>query len=374
MNSVDDTESGDTSRKLVKPSSTDQAISAQTDPDTLLSVRNLKVYFPAPRKHVFSKASNVHAVDDVSFDVKKGTTCALVGESGSGKTTTALATMRLTPITSGEVWMHDTPVHALQGEALRQQRAAMQIIFQDPYSSLNPRLRAGDIVRSPLQQLGNEVDKNHDDRVAELFALVGLRPEQQALFPHQFSGGQRQRVGIARALATQPGLIVCDEPVSALDVAIQAQILNLLRRLQSEFSLTYLFISHDLGVVQYMCDEVAVMYLGQIVEYADRRSLFSNALHPYTQALLSAVPSADPALRARTTRIQIVGEPPSPIDPQPGCRFASRCSYTIDRCRVETPMLRVISAQHKVACHRVDDDGGKTNVSAIPAASSLIRR
>ncbi len=332
-------------------------VSTDADQQPLLRVRNLKVYFPAPRKHLFAKASQVHAVDGVSFDVRKGTTCALVGESGSGKTTTALATMRLTPITDGEVWLRDTPVHALQGEALRQQRAAMQIIFQDPYSSLNPRLRAGDIVRSPLQQLGSEADKNHDLRVAELFSLVGLRPEQQALFPHQFSGGQRQRIGIARALATQPELIVCDEPVSALDVAIQAQILNLLRKLQSEFSLTYLFISHDLGVVQYMCDEVAVMYLGQIVEYADRRSLFTNALHPYTQALLSAVPSADPAMRERAQRIRVTGEPPSPIDPPSGCRFASRCPHALDQCRAETPALRVITPLHKVACHRVDDAG-----------------
>lgn len=331
--------------------------STVADQQPLLKVRNLKVYFPAPRKHIFAKASRVHAVDDVSFDVKQGTTCALVGESGSGKTTTALAAMRLTPITSGEVWMRDTPVHELEGEALRQQRAAMQIIFQDPYSSLNPRLRAGDIVRSPLQQLGSQANSNHDQRVAELFSLVGLRPEQQALFPHQFSGGQRQRIGIARALATQPELIVCDEPVSALDVAIQAQILNLLRKLQSEFSLTYLFISHDLGVVQYMCDEVAVMYLGQIVEYADRRSLFTNALHPYTQALLSAVPSADPAMRARARRIKVSGEPPSPIDPLPGCRFVSRCPHAIDQCRLETPALRVITPMHKVACHRVSDDG-----------------
>ena len=325
--------------------------------ENLLEVRDLKVHFTLPRKKPFEPAPKVHAVDGVSFDVKRGTTFGVVGESGSGKTTTALAVMRLAPVTAGSVKLNDAEIVELQGETLRQQRKYMQIIFQDPYSSLNPRLRAGQIVRSPLDQLKIGTEDERQDRVAELFRLVGLRPEQQALFPHQFSGGQRQRIGVARALATQPDLIVCDEPVSALDVAIQAQILNLLRRLQADFGLTYLFISHDLGVVQHMCDDIAVMYLGQVVEYADRLSLFRNPLHPYTNALLTAVPSADPALRDRSNRIRLIGDPPSPIDPPPGCRFASRCPFAEDRCRAEEPPLRAINDSHQVRCHLVLDDG-----------------
>jgi peptide/nickel transport system ATP-binding protein len=231
----------------------------------------------------------------------------------------------------------------------------MQIIFQDPYSSLNPRTRAGGIVREPLDLMDIGEPAERDERVAEIFKNVGLRPEQQALFPHQFSGGQRQRIGVARALATNPDLIVCDEPVSALDVAIQAQILNLLLKLQREFGLTYLFISHDLGVVQYVCDEIAVMYLGQIVEQADRLTLFKEPLHPYTHALLSAVPSADPALRGERDRVKLEGDPPSPIDPPPGCRFAARCPFAEPLCVEETPILRDLG-NHLVACHRVNDD------------------
>ena len=325
--------------------------------DNLLEVRGLKVHFSLPRKGPFAPAPKVHAVDGVSFDTARGATLGLVGESGSGKTTTALAVMRLAPVTEGNILLNGQEIGPLSGEALRRQRRHMQIIFQDPYSSLNPRLRAGEIVRAPLDQLDVGDRESRDDRVAELFRLVGLRPEQQALFPHQFSGGQRQRIGVARALATQPDLIVCDEPVSALDVAIQAQILNLLRRLQEEFGLTYLFISHDLGVVQYMCDDVAVMYLGQVVEHADRVSLFREPLHPYTNALLSAVPSADPVLRDRASRIRLVGDPPSPIDPPPGCRFASRCPFAEDRCRAEEPALRTVREDHRVRCHLVSDDG-----------------
>ncbi len=325
--------------------------------DILLDVANLKVYFQLPRKNFLAKASQVHAVDDVSFQVKRGTTLGIVGESGSGKTTTAMAVMRLTPVTEGAMRLGDTDLVALEGEALRQARGRMQIIFQDPYSSLNPRVRAGAIVREPMDLMNIGAPGERDARVAELFGKVGLRPEQQALFPHQFSGGQRQRVGVARALATQPELVVCDEPVSALDVAIQAQILNLLRALQQEFGLTYLFISHDLGVVQYMCDEIAVMYLGQIVEHADRIPLFTEPLHPYTWALLSAVPSADPVAREQADRIRLEGDPPSPIDLPPGCRFASRCPFAQALCVQETPPLRRIRAGHAVACHLVSDDG-----------------
>ncbi|MDP6345587.1 MAG: ABC transporter ATP-binding protein [Alphaproteobacteria bacterium] len=327
------------------------------DQETLLRVADLKVHFQQKKPHPLAAAPVVHAVDGVSFEVRRGTTFGLVGESGSGKTTTALAVIRLVHITAGQVKLGEIDIGALEGSELRRQRRHMQIIFQDPYSSLNPRVRAGAIVREPLEQLGMGDRAGRDERVAELFRHVGLRPEQQALFPHQFSGGQRQRIGVARALATNPELIVCDEPVSALDVAIQAQILNLLRGLQEEFGLTYLFISHDLGVVQYMCDEIAVMYLGQIVEQADRISLFTEALHPYTWALLSAVPSADPEVRDKRDRIRLVGDPPSPIDPPPGCRFASRCPFAQAQCTSETPALRQIRDGHTVACHLVSDDG-----------------
>jgi len=336
---------------LAQPS-TDNATEA-----ALLRVRDLKVHFALRRRGLFGAASHVHAVDGVSFDVQRGSTFGLVGESGSGKTTTAMAVMRLVPITGGEIRLGDTDVVGLEGEALRLQRRQMQVIFQDPYSSLNPRVRAGNIVREAMDQLDVGEPEERDARVGELFRHVGLRPEQRALFPHQFSGGQRQRIGIARALATQPELIVCDEPVSALDVAIQAQILNLLRRLQEEFGLTYLFISHDLGVVQYMCDDVAVMYLGQIVEQADRISLFKTPLHPYTWALLSAVPSADPDVRRGRDRIRLSGDPPSPIDPPAGCRFASRCPFAEAQCHQVTPPLRPVREGHAVACHLVGDDG-----------------
>jgi peptide/nickel transport system ATP-binding protein len=262
--------------------------------DILLSVENLKVHFPLKRRGLSGPKSFVHAVDGIDLKITKGKTFGIVGESGSGKTTTALAVMRLVPITSGSITLGDFCLDQLQGEALRRARRHMQIIFQDPYSSLNPRVRAGAIVREPMDLMDVGEKSEREDRVVELFRQVGLRPERQALFPHQFSGGQRQRIGVARALASQPDLVVCDEPVSALDVAIQAQIINQLRRLQDELGLTYLFISHDLRVVQYICDEIAVMYLGKVVEQGDRISLFTEPLHPYTWALLSAVPSARP--------------------------------------------------------------------------------
>jgi len=323
----------------------------------LLKVRDLKVHFELQRSSLFGPKPFVHAVDGVSFDVPRGSTFGIVGESGSGKSTTALAVLRLVDITAGSIELGDTHLSALQGEELRLARRRFQIIFQDPYSSLNPRTRAGDIVKEPLDLMDVGPASERRERVGALFAQVGLRPEQQNLFPHQFSGGQRQRIGVARALATNPELVVCDEPVSALDVAIQAQILNLLQRLQDELGLTYLFISHDLGVVQHICDEIAVMYLGLIVEQADRISLFTKPLHPYTWALLSAVPSARMRDRDRAKRIRLVGDPPSPIDPPAGCRFAGRCPFAQARCTVETPQLRTIFAGHRVACHLVTDDG-----------------
>ena len=321
-------------------------------PVPVLEVNNLKVYFRTKRKHLFEAHSHIHAVDGVSLKVEFGKTLGLVGESGSGKTTTGLAIARLVKSSSGSVKIMGKEILGLKGEGLRVQRNHIQFVFQDPYSSLNPRLRAGRLVREALDRLKVGNQKERSERVNELFEQVGLSREQERLFPHQFSGGQRQRLGIARALASHPDLLICDEPVSALDVAVQAQILNLLRRLQKEMGLTYLFISHDLGVVQHMCDEIAVMYVGQIVEQADRISLFQNPLHPYTKGLLSSVPSADPK-RRKNSHIEIFGEPPSPVDPPPGCRFASRCRLVEKRCHVETPVLRKINSNQKVACHLV---------------------
>lgn len=325
------------------------------DNTPLLEVNGLGVRFGGKRNGLFGERSYLHAVDDVSFAVKKGETLAIVGESGSGKTTAALAVARLVEAYKGEVTLDGQDILGLEGEDLRQARNTVQFIFQDPYSSLNPRQRAEDIVREPLHSLTDKSPQEQQEIIDRLFAGVGLRPEQKRLFPHQFSGGQRQRIGIARALATQPRLIICDEPVSALDVAVQAQILNLLRDLQAEFGLTYLFISHDLGVVQHMCDAIAVMYMGKIVEHADRLSLFNNPLHPYTKALLSAVPSVDKARRAETKRILIPGDPPDPFNLPPGCRFANRCPAATDVCRASQPELVDRGDGHRVACHLVDD-------------------
>jgi peptide/nickel transport system ATP-binding protein len=329
---------------------------AQSNNDDLLVVDRLKVHFHLPRQGLRASGGTVYAVDGVSFNVRRGSTFGIVGESGSGKTTAALATMRLVSVTDGSIILDGTELAGLEGKELREMRKKIQIIFQDPYSSLNPRVRAGAIVREPMDLMKVGSPREREDRVVELFRRVGLRPEQRALFPHQFSGGQRQRIGIARALATQPELIVCDEPVSALDVAIQAQILNLLRELQVEFGLTYLFISHDLGVVQYICDDIAVMYLGHVVEQAGRVSLFSQPLHPYTWALISAVPSAKHRRGMENNRVQLDGDPPSPIDPPPGCHFAPRCPFAEERCHKEKPRLREVKAGHLVSCHLVGED------------------
>ena len=322
----------------------------------LLKVENLGVRFPIKSNMFFKQKTYLYAVDDVSFEIQRGETLAIVGESGSGKTTAALATARLVTAYSGNITLDNTDMLQIQKEKLRQARTKVQFIFQDPYSSLNPRLRAEEIVKEPLNSLTKFSSKKKQTLVDELFKAVGLRPEQQRLFPHQFSGGQRQRIGIARALATQPELIICDEPVSALDVAVQAQILNLLRELQSKYGLTYLFISHDLGVVQHMCDHIAVMYMGKIVEYADRLSLFNSPLHPYTSALLSAIPSVDKKRRENTKRILIPGDPPDPINPPLGCRFANRCPVAQDICFKEEPLLNQIKSGQKVACHLVDKE------------------
>ena len=277
---------------------------------------------------------------------------AIVGESGSGKTTLALAIARLVPIYAGKVLVNGIDLYGLTRNELRTQRRKLQFIFQDPYSSLNPRLRAGKIVQEPLDRLKIGSSQSRKERVIQLFDQVGLRQDQLRLFPHQFSGGQRQRIGIARAIASNPELVICDEPVSALDVGVQAQILNLLRRLQIEMQLTYLFISHDLGVVQHVCDEVAVMYMGKVVEQTDRISFFNSPLHPYSQALLSAVPSAVPGGGAKK-RVILKGETKNPLDDSPGCSFASRCPKVEKHCWSSTPELKPINHGHLVACHLV---------------------
>ncbi len=324
--------------------------------DNTLEVRGLKVHFPI-RRGIGSTGKVVRAVDGIDFSIPRGTTFGIVGESGSGKSTTALAIMRLAPITAGTIKLGADDLGTARGSALRALRPLLQMVFQDPYASLNPRKRAGQAVREALDLMNIGAPEQRDDRVRELFEQTGLRPEQMMLFPHQFSGGQRQRIVLARAIAANPELLVCDEPVSALDVAIQAQMLNLMQRLQRQFALTYLFISHDLGVVRHLCDNVAVMYLGRIAEQASTEALFENPLHPYTVALWSAAPSFDPRTRGRGRRVQLQGDPPSPINIAPGCRFAGRCPFAQDRCRTEEPQLREVGPDHRVACHRVSDNG-----------------
>lgn len=318
--------------------------------DTIMDVSNLSVRFKTGGGW-FSEPTYLHAVRDVSFSVKPGRTLGIVGESGSGKTTTAMATIGLTPAHQGRVMFDGENLLSLPPDGLRRARQKMQVIFQDPYSSLNPRDRVGSIVREPLDLMEIRTPEERDARVAELFGLVGLRPDQMALFPHQFSGGQRQRISIARALAPNPKVIVCDEPVSALDVAIQAQILNLLRKLQDEFGLAYIFISHDLGVVQFICDDVAVMYLGQVVEYATRQELFAAPRHPYTKALLASAPSLERRKSKGYSRgAAVAGDPPSPVNLPKGCAFAGRCDLATDICLQQQPTLAP-DAGRSVACH-----------------------
>ena len=319
-------------------------------PDALLQVRRLTKHFPIRRGVLIPRVVGaVRAVDGLDFDIVEGETFALVGESGCGKTTTGRLVLRLLEPTAGAIRFADEDLLRLKQEEMRQRRRQMQIIFQDPYASLDPRMTVSDIVGEPLRIHDEGPRSDRRRRVAELLAVVGLRSEHAGRYPHEFSGGQRQRIGIARALALRPRFIVCDEPVSALDVSIQAQIINLLRDLQQEFGLTYLFIAHDLGVVKHMADRVAVMYLGRIVEIADKAALYAKPLHPYTQALLAAVPIPNPA--ARQTLMPLKGEIPSPSAPPPGCHFHTRCPYVMPRCRVESPPLSEIAPGHHASCH-----------------------
>ena len=315
----------------------------------LIEVTDLKKHFPIRKGILQRPAGAVRAVDGVTFSINEGETLGLVGESGCGKTTVGRTVLRLVEPTSGEIKVRGQEISGLSKTELRPLRRLMQIIFQDPFSSLNPRIRVGEIVGEPLKVHGVGDKAERADRVAKLFQRVGLRPQQMTNYPHQFSGGQRQRVSIARALALDPGFIVADEPVSALDVSIQAQVINLLMDLQQELGLSYLFVSHNLAVVEHISHRVAVMYLGRIVEYADKVALFANPQHPYTEALLAAVPLPDPSLVR--TKQRVTGDVPSPINPPSGCHFHPRCPIAVARCKVEPPLLREVAPGHQAACH-----------------------
>ena len=326
----------------------------QTD-NVLVRVENLTKHFPITQGIVVQRQIGaVRAVDNVSFDIREGETLGLVGESGCGKSTTGRTMLQLYRPTSGKVYYQDQDLTTLKGEELRRMRRFMQIIFQDPYASLNPRLTVGDIIGEPLEVHRVEKSKKkRQERVQELLRLVGLNPYFINRYPHEFSGGQRQRIGVARALALQPKFIICDEPISALDVSIQAQVVNLLEELQDEFGLTYLFIAHDLSMVRYISDRTAVMYLGKIVELAEREELYSHPLHPYTQALLSAVPVPDPVVERTRQRMILTGDVPSPANPPSGCNFHPRCPLAQQVCQEEAPEWREVSPSHWVACHLV---------------------
>jgi len=341
-------------------------VAAQLEPlerkpagDDLVVVRDLVKYFPINAGILSRHVADVKAVDSVDFEIRRGETLGLVGESGSGKTTVGRVLLRLAPATRGQVYFEGRDILTLPRSELRSLRKEMQIIFQDPYASLNPRMTVGDIIREPLGIHHIARGKAADKRTQELLAMVGLQPYHANRYPHEFSGGQRQRIGIARALAVDPKFIVADEPVSALDVSIQAQVINLLEDLQQQLGLTYLFIAHDLSVVRHISSRVAVMYVGKIVEIADRDRLYENPLHPYTQALLSAIPIPDPGVDARRKRIILSGDIPSPVSPPSGCRFHTRCPIAFDRCTTEVPAFNEYEPGHRAACHWLEENGGK---------------
>jgi len=321
--------------------------------EVLLRVEDLKMHFPIFRGVLQRQVGAVHAVDGISFDVHRGETLGLVGESGCGKSTTGRAILQLYKPTAGKVIFEDTNLITLKGEDMRNMRRKMQMIFQDPYASLNPRMTVGEIVGEPLVVHNIASGKEVQDRVAHLLDTVGLNPAFSTRYPHEFSGGQRQRVGVARALALQPSFIICDEPISALDVSIQAQVVNLLEELQEQFNLTYLFIAHDLSMVRHISKRVAVMYLGVAVELAGRDDLYIEPLHPYTQALLSAVPIPDPIADASRKRVILEGDVPSPVNPPSGCRFRTRCPIAEKLCAESRPEFREVKSGHFVACHLV---------------------
>lgn len=316
--------------------------------ETLLEVKNLKTYYPVKGGFLRRTIANVKAVDDVSFEIKKGETLGLVGESGCGKSTTGRTILRLINPTDGKIIFDGKDITNIQGRALREARKDFQMVFQDPYASLNPMQMVGDVVSEPLKNFGKSNKKALKEEVMELLNRVGLPEDAYEKYAHEFSGGQRQRIGIARALALKPKLIVADEPVSALDVSVQSQVLNLLKELQKDFGLTYLFIAHDLSVVKHMSDRIGVMYLGNIVEIADRNSIYDEPLHPYTQALISAIPEPDP--RKSKERIVLKGDVPSPVNPPSGCPFHTRCPMAKDECSIAKPTLKEVRPGHQVAC------------------------
>jgi peptide/nickel transport system ATP-binding protein len=315
-----------------------------------LEVRGLRKYFATRKGFLSRNAGTVRAVDDISFSIQHGETLGLVGESGCGKSTAGKTILKLIEPSGGTIRLRGQDITGLDKAALRPLRREMQMVFQDPYSSLNPRMTAGEIVAEPLDVHRIASGAEREDRAASLFARVGLRADQMTDFPHQFSGGQRQRIGIARALAVSPSLIVCDEPVSALDVSIQAQVINLLMDLQDEYRLSYLFIAHDLAVVKHISHRIAVMYLGRIVELAPAADIFATPLHPYTETLLAAVPIPDPRVK-RKRQVALAGDVPSPINPPSGCHLHTRCPHASERCRLEAPQLRELAPDHWVSCH-----------------------
>ena len=327
---------------------------AKSNGKVLVRVENLKKHFPITRGVIIQReVGTVRAVDGVNMEIHEGETLGLVGESGCGKSTTGRSILQLYRPTSGKVYYDGMDLTEMEGDALRKARRNFQMIFQDPYASLNPRMTVEGIIGEPLEVHGIGNRKERHERVKELMSEVGLNPSLNNRYPHEFSGGQRQRIGVARALALQPNFIVCDEPISALDVSIQAQVVNLLEELQQKFGLTYLFIAHDLSMVRHIADRTAVMYLGKIVELADRTELYTNPLHPYTQALLSAVPIPDPVKERKRQRIILTGDVPSPAHPPTGCNFNPRCPLAIDICKQEDPEWREITPGHWVACHVV---------------------
>lgn len=328
---------------------------SETNENNLISLQNLKVHFKSGGG-LFKEAKTVKAVDGVSFDIKKGETLGLVGESGCGKSTLGKAILRLTPITSGRVMYNGKDIAHLNETELRNQRRNLQMIFQDPYASLNPRMNVGQIIGEPIHTFGLSKGKSVEAMVQDLMETVGMSRRFVKRYPHEFSGGQRQRIGIARALAVDPEFIVADEPISALDVSIQAQIMNLMERLQAEKNLTYLFISHDLRAVRHLSDRVAVMYLGKIVELAKGKEIYRESLMPYTKALISAVPVPDPEIEAKRERIILKGDVPSPINPPSGCHFHTRCPYAIAECKRQVPQLVEIKPNHFAACIRINAD------------------
>ena len=317
----------------------------------LLEVKNLKKYFPIRKGLLGNKISYVKSVDNVSFSINKGETLGLVGESGCGKTTTGRTVLKLYEPTSGEIIYNGIDIAPFKPSQIKEYRKKMQMIFQDPYASLNPRMTVGDIIGEPIDIHNLYTGNDRKDRIKYLLDRVGLNSEHANRYPHEFSGGQRQRIGIARSLAAQPEFIVCDEPISALDVSIQAQVVNMLEDLQEEMGLTYLFIAHDLSMVKHISDRVGVMYLGNMVEIAESNELYEKPLHPYTQALLSAIPIPDPVEAKAKSRIILEGDIPSPIDPPEGCRFAGRCRYCKPECLEKNPELKDVGSGHMVACH-----------------------